>query len=150
MHITLKFIGKTKEKHISEIKSILNEISSQTEAFKLIIKGFGFFGTFPDIRVLCARIDNNPPLLYLHECIESRLQSLHIKNDYRPFNPHLSLGRPRQKLTTKDFPALVEEYQTSLFQEITVDNIIFYESFLEKTGARYIPLHQSTLKMDNT
>ena len=52
MHLTLKFLGDTDEKHVESIKKILDECACVTAPFETVLQGIGVFPNFRQPRVL--------------------------------------------------------------------------------------------------
>lgn len=91
-HLTLAFIGETKQKD-KVIQAMDQTVENAgIEAFVLNIGGFGRFrGRDGDI--FWVGVEKNPVLSYLAEALKQELIKYEFKVDEKEFKPHLTLGR---------------------------------------------------------
>jgi RNA 2',3'-cyclic 3'-phosphodiesterase len=137
IHITLAFLGDTREKMIKPVSSMLEEKCKGTGQFELILKGLGVFRNFRDPRIIWTGLERSEKLIYLNEIIANGLNGLNIELDDRPFNPHLTIGRIKHLDNAESLKLLTEQYQNSELQKISVSEVILYESILLRTGPVY-------------
>jgi RNA 2',3'-cyclic 3'-phosphodiesterase len=140
MHLTLKFLGETTEKQISEIKEILSKVASQFHPFHFTLEGTGYFKSGLQPNVVFAGIKNLSELESLAAGINDNLANVGFSKETRAFKPHLTLGRIKFLKDKKRFYDFLEEYKDTRFQQVKVDEIFFYQSILKPTGPVYIPL----------
>jgi 2'-5' RNA ligase len=147
MHLTLKFLGETKEDQIHAVKEQLEKIATQQDTFTLNIKGTGWFppgNRSP--RILWAGCHESETLLELQNRIERELEKLDFPIEKRKYNPHLTLGRVR---TNKNLDMIVEEFsrlKDKDFGSMKVKKVTLFQSILKPTGAEYIVLSEHELK----
>lgn len=147
MHLTLKFLGETKEDQIPAIQEQVEKIASFWESFNLTIRGPGWFppkNRFP--RILWAGCQENKTLLALQNSIEIELEKMEFCKEKRKYHPHLTLGRVR---TNKNIEKIVNELTLKKdkdFGSMRVKKVTFFQSILKPTGAEYTVLSEHKLK----
>ncbi len=137
MHLTLKFLGKTPEELLPEIKENLSGVAASHRPFYIRIYGAGAFPNTRYPRVIWIGIIDSDELKALQEEIEESMEALGFKKEDRPFSPHLTVGRVR---SPKGKEMLMEELATFKkmdFGNIEVKNISIIKSELKPTGAQY-------------
>jgi 2'-5' RNA ligase len=94
LHLTLAFLGETKEEKIDGLLGIINEIKS--EPFEVSFNNTGCF-THSRKELWWIGADKNSPGLQLLKAIHlqliTSLSALGFTVDNRPFNAHITLGR---------------------------------------------------------
>jgi 2'-5' RNA ligase len=90
-----------------------------------------------DPRVLWAGIEPSDKLNQLFTRLKSGLVELNLKTEDRPFRPHLTLGRIRRMTPGNAMKDLINRFKDSFLQPVHVDEIILYESILNREGAVY-------------
>lgn len=95
-HLTLKFLGETKESAIDEICEALSSI--RFAGFPLVVRGAGFFeGSGLSPRVLWAGTDPNEELSRLRSLVEEAVVQHGFQRDQRLFVPHITIGRAKER-----------------------------------------------------
>jgi RNA 2',3'-cyclic 3'-phosphodiesterase len=140
LHLTLKFLGETTEAQIAEIEETLIKIASQFQPFNFMLEGTGYFKSGRQPSVVFAGIKNLSELESLAAGINVNLANVGFSKETRAFKPHLTLGRINFLKDKKRFYDFLEEYKDTRFQQVKVDEIVFYQSILKPTGPVYIPL----------
>lgn len=145
-HITLQFLGDTDEAHLDAINHHLEEITRNYENLILKIGNPGVFQNIRDPKVLWLDIHKNPALIELKLRIEQCLEGFGYKPDYRPFHPHLTIGRIKNLNNTQNLARIIENNRDRIFQKIKIDHLVVYESILKQEGPEYIALRRHYLK----
>jgi 2'-5' RNA ligase len=140
IHITLSFLGDTDENLVKPLISMLNDHCPGTGKFELILKGAGVFRNLSDPRIIWTGIEPSPKLVHLNTLIIDGLKDLRIKNEERPFKPHLTLGRIKHINEKEILKDLIEKFQYTEIQVIPVNEVLLYESILLQSGPVYKPL----------
>ncbi|MBI5360249.1 MAG: RNA 2',3'-cyclic phosphodiesterase [Planctomycetes bacterium] len=148
MHLTLKFLGDTDEKHVESIKKILDECACVTAPFETALQGIG---VFPDIRrprVLwlgCSAPSGT--ISKLHGFLESKLSALGFPLENRRFLPHLTLARIKSPKNMEFFRGFLgEKHGNLLIGTSRMEGITLFKSDLLKTGAVYTALYKVRMK----
>jgi len=137
MHITLFFLGETGEKQISEIRRKIQDIVKVHKPFVFTCKGLGVFKNINDPRVIWIGIKKSDDLTVLKQKVDIVMQNLGFEIESHNFKPHLTLGRIKHIKNKAILAELIEKYSEYTFQDVSVNEIIFYESILTSQGAIY-------------
>lgn len=146
LHLTLKFLGDTKESLIPDISDKLQKISDNLSGFTVKIAGAGVFKNLRDPRIIWLGIQENNTLFRLKNVIEKDLDSLGFQPETRNFSPHLTIGRVKFLRDRTGLTELLEVFGNKIILQFEVPEIIFYESILKKEGPEYITLGRFKLK----
>jgi 2'-5' RNA ligase len=106
IHLTLKFLGALPESAVAALSSAMHEVA-RTHAVPMVQVGsVGAFPNFRKPRVIWMGVDPEPRLELLHHDVEVACARLGHELDGRPFRPHLTLGRVRDRLAADDTRSL--------------------------------------------
>lgn len=142
LHLTLKFLGEIQEDTISSIEEALEEISRRHPAFEVELSGLGAFPGERRARVVWAGVkEGEENLKLLAEDVESSLEPLGFEEEQRPFHPHATLGRCRDKPLRLNLEGL-----STTPRSFTADRVDLMQSTLTNKGATYSPLASFFLK----
>ena len=145
-HLTLFFLGETVESQINPIALALSKIVKDFKRINLTLKGLGVFKNIRDPRVIWIGLDQNPMLQELHSRIQEIMAGQGFHKDDRPFRPHLTIGRPKRIYDTERLSELIEKNKNRIFQEVTIEEVIFYQSILKQQGPHYYVIDKFSLK----
>ncbi len=138
LHLTLKFLGETKNDLVEKIIEILNSVSSNSKKFKAQIKGVGIFPNISFIKVLWLGIqDNNNKLSLLAEDIDEKMFQLGFKKETRSFVSHLTIARIKSVKNIEKIKCFIQKFCELSFGVFEVDSITLYESILKPQGPEY-------------
>ena len=102
LHVTLKFLGEAPERRIPAIKVALQEAVVRHSPFTLELDGIGMFGGREGLRVLWAAVAGDVLRLEaLARDVNRALSVVGFPPETRPFRPHLTLGRVRDHVPTR-------------------------------------------------
>ena len=147
MHLTLKFLGEINKEKISEIENTLGKVVRNYQPFFLKIKGTGYFPPKKkNPRVLWTGVEADEVLTSLQQTLERELQKIGFPEEKREFHPHLTLGRVKMPSSIQETVSELERHQESVFGEMTVNKITFFQSILKPSGAEYNALSEYQLK----
>ncbi len=136
LHVTLKFIGESREEKVEEIRAALATIHTG-RTIEMSFRGVGFFPNERHPRVFWAGIESGNELAALAGEIERRLVPLGIAAESRPFHPHLTLARFD---SSQGAPALIRALEglgPFEFGQATSGEFYLYRSQLKRGGAEY-------------
>ena len=137
IHLTLKFLGSIDDSQINRIGGALSARMRLFQPFPISAKGLGVFPGPRRPRVLWVGL-SGAQLIPLASGVESALESLSFAPESRPFTPHLTIGRWREKspapvfLTTELAP-----WRAHHFGESIVTSVQLMQSVLRPEGAEY-------------
>ena len=152
IHLTLKFLGEIADTRAEEIRRALAPAIQAQARFSVEVGGFG---VFPDLRAprvlwvgLSGQRDEAVTLARLAAEVDSGLDALGFPREGRPFNPHLTLARIKERAREvgKALAASGLLSQTERFGSLTVDAVSLMRSELKPSGAVYTRLWEVPLK----
>ncbi len=150
IHLTLKFLGDIAAAKISDITSTIEEASREIAPFSLEVKGLGVFPNFKRVRVVWVGVGGDTSRLkLLQQRIESNLVPFGFARESRPFTPHLTLARVRERIAPTEqqsFGQLIAGASFEAAHQFTVDSINLMRSQLTREGAIYRQLTAVSLK----
>jgi 2'-5' RNA ligase len=146
LHVTLKFLGEIPPGSVDGIVSLLLGAGFGIPAFEILVDGAGGFPSLRAPRVLWVGIREQLELVgKLHENMENVLSGAGFPGEGRPFHPHITVGRVRDRLP----PGWGEEYAGAMsggpFGTVMVSSYQLYESRLSPVGAEYAVLRDFPL-----
>jgi 2'-5' RNA ligase len=138
VHLTLRFLGWSSR---AQLEAIAPGIASAAAACPPFEARVGGLGTFPERgapRVLWLGVELPPSVLELQRACERAAQAAGFSAEDRPFAPHLTLGRFRERVRR---PAL-EPVDLGVTR---IDSLALFQSETRAGGAVYTPLLQLAL-----
>lgn len=136
MHITLKFLGGTDSDLVPLILDGIRESTASESPFTVNLRGLGAFPNKRRPSVVWAGIENGEVLAGIAERLETTVEPLGFARETRPYNPHLTLARIRNR-PPPGLEELFEQHAATEFGTVNVDAVKLYQSVLSPTGARY-------------
>jgi len=141
MHVTLAFIGNTEEPMIKRVASVLKNDFLSVGIINFRLRGFGVFRNFNDPRIIWTAIENHDGLMEAHEKVKNGLGGLDIKLEDKQFMPHLTIARIKDLKDKEKLQKLTQKYANIPFQDVTISEIVYYESVLLPSGPLYKPIY---------
>lgn len=146
LHMTLKFLGEQPEERVSAIRDAAAKVASRHRAFTMRLGGVGAFPNFRRPRVVWMGVSADPRLELLHHDVEVACEALGFELDGRPFRPHLTLARVRDKIDAAVLRKLASAARKVNFDgESEVKSLDLMHSVLG-ASARYDKLHAAQLR----
>jgi 2'-5' RNA ligase len=151
MHLTLKFLGDIEE---TQVESIRQALASRVMTVPGFLVEVGSLGVFPDLRmprVFWVGLSDQPGhlqgLLHLAEQVETSLETLGFLRESRPFNPHLTLARIKER--SREVGKVLSDsgilkHETRL-GSLPVERVSLMRSDLKPSGAVYTKLWEIPL-----
>ncbi len=137
IHITLKFLGDTREEQTSKIRDIISEGVRDVEPFKIELVGAGAFPNMNYIKVVWVGAKGAEKLADVASYLEDELEPLGYRKEKRRFSSHLTIARARSARNLEAVKRLLEEKQDEFFGEQLVDRITLKKSELTPKGPIY-------------
>ncbi len=141
MHLTLRFLGNTNTAQVPGLIAGLRRELAGAATPKLALSGLGTFPPQGNPRVIWAGVSGQlDHLTNLQRGAESAVTSLGWPAEQRPFRPHLTLGRIRnraseaQRRAVLDTIAGIEVPGCSIWRP---DHVRLYQSVLTPQGPIY-------------
>jgi RNA 2',3'-cyclic 3'-phosphodiesterase len=129
IHLTLKFLGDITDEQAKVVTAGLSSLPP-FEAFRVDVKGYGFFPNSRRARVLWVGVDAASGLTELAAQVEAAAERAGFAREDRSFTPHLTLARfvtpkPRPVIGTK-----LQEMQDATLGAFDVSGYFLFESSL--------------------
>jgi len=144
LHVTLRFLGATDPAVLPEIT---RRVAVQTRALAPFALRLGEPGAFPSPRrprVIVLGLEPPEPVVALAEAVERGVVDAGLPPEERPFRPHVTLGRVRERRRAAlalDVTAPV----TGLDEAWDVTETVLFQSETLRSGARYTALQRIPL-----
>jgi len=143
IHLTLSFLGDIHPSMQQKIVHAINPLIVRQKPFEFCL---GNLGVFPGARrpnVLWIGLNGDiAPLVSFHKHLQHALMSLGFSGEKRTFKAHLTLGRIKGPVSKNQLAqALCMDISGDKYQFIC-DRLVFYQSQLSSTGAKYSILHE--------
>lgn len=146
LHLTLRFLGQTRLDELPAIRAAIEEVAARHAPFELEVTGGGAFPSLRRPRVLWLGLRRGgESLAALAADLDGRLEPLGWQPEQRPYAAHLTLARADQGPAAAATAALLVETAARLELVWRVEEVVLYESHLERGGARYVALEQASL-----
>jgi 2'-5' RNA ligase len=149
-HLTLKFLGSVAVDRIGEITGAIEGAVQGASPFPLEVKGLGVFPNLRRVQVAWVGISGEADkLVQLQQRIESNLARLGFAPELRPFTPHLTLARLRDRASPDErqrFGQLIADTKFEAAYSFQVDAISLMRSQLTREGAIYSQISSVELK----
>ena len=135
MHITLQFVGDTKEEDIPEIARFSRNIFSEIGKLEFFQPEIQIVpGRFPRLVWVSLKTENREIVKAIGK-IRNKLRELGYEPDSKPLKFHITLGRVKKRLPEHFIV-------TALSQKISAENfevseVVFYRSILRSDGPVY-------------
>ena len=149
-HLTLKFLGSVAVDRIGEITGAMEGAVQEASPFPLEVKGLGVFPNLRRVQVAWVGVSGEvDKLARLQQRIESNLARLGFAPELRPFTPHLTLARLRDRASPDErqrFGQLIADTKFEAAYSFQVDAINLMRSQLTREGAIYSQISSVQLK----
>ena len=139
-HVTLRFLGHRSGEDQTRVARAAEVVARTSAPFSI---AFGGLGVFPDARrphtLWLGLTDGKAALVELAARLDSALAEVGFAPEGRPFVPHLTLARIKQRPAPALMKALLSAaVEPSRKQE--VESFALMESRATGAGVRYVPL----------
>ena len=148
MHITIKFIGEFNLEHQS---SIQKDLQSQLSGLGEIKLSFGKMGVFPNIRnprVAWLGLNSPGQLIKLARTVNVVTSNYGYSHEKRNFSPHLTIGRVRNNVSSRDrelIGQMIANYRFTEIEPFITNKLSFIKSSLTSKGPVYSTLFNTPL-----
>jgi RNA 2',3'-cyclic 3'-phosphodiesterase len=138
IHLTLRFLGDASAAQLEQLRPLLAKAAAACAPGEAQVGGVGTFPERGSPRVLWLGLAVPPQVLELQQACERAAGQIGFPPETRPFRPHLTLGRWRDRAPHPELPA-VDLGTTRL------ETLVLYESELRRDGASYTALARFAL-----
>jgi len=146
IHLTLKFLGNIHPTQAEDIALAVAEEIRDHPPITLRAAGLGAFPSRRKPRVIWIGMEGEVQrLTRIQARVENALEPLGFVREKRPFQPHLTIGRVKDRRKLQAPIDAMAELKIPEFDSFDVTEIILYKSDLRPTGAIYTKLHRMSL-----
>ncbi len=153
IHLTLAFLGELTDERLAAAIQASEMAAQKATPFVYRLKGLGVFGSLQQPRVIWVGVEDQPsgqiqgsPLQRLHSILTKELELGGFEVEKRPFSPHLTLARIKQRLSPSEQQSLQRLLHSKQAAVTSVPYQVNYlsvmKSELSRTGARYTSLRE--------
>ena len=149
LHLTLKFLGNVDARRVDDITQGMRLACRDLAPFELALSDLGVFPNAGRPRVVWAGVQGDlEPLTKLQGNVETDMAALGFGPEKRPFAPHLTLGRVRDRVADSQRRLLgsaVAECSIDAARPWLVEAVHLVRSELGPRGAAYTDLASAPL-----
>jgi 2'-5' RNA ligase len=138
MHLTLRFLGSTDAERRGRLEERLRVAASACPRGEGHVAGLGLFPERGAPRVLWLGLHLPEPVLVLQRECEAAALAAGFPPEERPFRPHLTLGRWKDRVPRPELPP-------ADLGPLPIEELILYRSDLRPGGAVYTALARFAL-----
>jgi 2'-5' RNA ligase len=145
LHVTLKFLGWTRPEAVAAVRDRLRDGLAGKKGFEIEAASVGAFPNPASARVIWIGVrDGSGALAALAGDVESWMTGLGFERETRPFSPHVTLGRVRDRAGT-DCGELLAPWVPLSFGSSLIREVVLYESVTKSNGSEYVALLRAPL-----
>jgi RNA 2',3'-cyclic 3'-phosphodiesterase len=133
IHLTLRFLGPSSSPALERLSARVEPAARACGPCEAPVRGVGFFPSHGPPNVIWIGIDLPPPVIALQAQCERAAVEAGFAPEGRPFRPHVTLGRWRERVRRPAAPA-VDLGVTRL------GPVVLFKSDLRPQGAVHTPL----------
>jgi 2'-5' RNA ligase len=133
VHLTLRFLGDTSPSQVEQLRESLGAAAVLCPRAAVPVVGLGLFPERGSPRVLWLGLELPQPMTELQAACEASAVAAGFSRETRPFSPHLTLGRWRDRAARPELPAVE-------LGPVALDTLVLFRSELRPDGAVYTEL----------
>ena len=134
IHLTLRFLGPSQPPQLERLEPALATAAARSPKLRARVSGAGMFPERGSPSVLWIGLEAQPDLGPLQAACERAVRDAGFAPERRPFRPHLTVGRWRERL--RERPTLPE----LAIGETTLERLVLFKSELRPDRAHHTPL----------
>jgi 2'-5' RNA ligase len=138
LHLTAKFLGDCPEPAAEALAVAVAGAATGHQPVPVVVGGVGAFPNFRRPRVVWIGVDGGGRLELLHHDVEVACAKVGYEPEGRPFRPHVTLGRVRERSGEGASRELATAARAVPFREdALVTSVDLMASQLSRGGSRY-------------
>ena len=146
LHLTMHFLGDVLYSDINRVCAAAQEAVGQLEPFSIHLHGLGAFPDLHRPRVIWVGVsEGHAELVELQKSLKGPLGQLGYPSDKSVFRPHITIGRVKRFGQLDGFAEAAEGLQDADFGACAVDELVVYQSDLQRGGPQYTPISELEL-----
>ncbi len=144
IHLTLKFLGNISPGMTGRITSAIESATREIRPLRIQVKGLGAFPNVNRVNIVwVGLVGDIERLVLLQKRIDAQLSPLGFKPENRPFTPHLTIARIRDRASSEERRQLGRLINETIFDEshpVDVSSVNLMQSQLTREGPIYSPI----------
>ena len=139
IHITVIFLGYVNEDKIDDIKEKVNPVVKGFSVFQTRLNGIGVFPNWRRPRVIWIGLNGEiERLSNFREKLQTGLKVLGLKEEKRPFRPHLTIGRFKGLVDRdEELKSILDRYHDLSCDLQYLRELVLFKSDLKPDGPVY-------------
>lgn len=139
IHLTVVFLGSVPAEDLEVMEQPIHEICSGFSPFSIALKGLGCFPHARSPRVIWVGLEGEiERMARFRDSLQGRLVPFGIKEEKRPFRPHLTLGRFNSfRRTDRELEEILERYRDLASPVCPLGELVLFKSDLRRGGSIY-------------
>lgn len=150
LHITLKFLGDVQQDKRGDLQTAIANSIGGIGPFELKIHSGGVFPTIKKPRILWAGFDISKELSVLVNNLENEFEKIGYSKDLKPFQPHITLARIPDYVSTMipvEKDEIIQNLEKIDLPPFTVNKISLMKSILLPGKPEYQVISTQNLKV---
>jgi len=150
IHLTIVFLGSIEANVVEDLKETVGSIAKGFTGFTVKLSGVGVFPNFRKPRVLWIGLDGDREgLSRLRDKLQDALTVFGLREEKRPFQAHLTLGRFKDRLDDdEELKQVLERYHDMTSELYSLDELVLFKSDLKPSGPVYTKMASWPLKTE--
>jgi len=150
IHLTMIFLGSVNQDVIDEIKERVPSVVERFSTIKTRLNGVGVFPHWRKPRVVWVGLDGEiERLSNLRDELQAELKALGLRQEKRPFRPHLTIGRFKGIVNRdEELKWILDRYHDITSDHHYLNELILFKSDLRPDGPVYTRMATWPLKTD--
>lgn len=139
IHLTIIFLGSVNEDAIDDIKEKVHRVVKGFSVFKTRLSGIGVFPNWRRPRVIWVGLNGETERLSrFRDELQTELKVFGIREEKRPFSPHLTIGRFKGILDwDEELKLILDKYHDISSDLQHLNELILFKSALKPDGPVY-------------
>lgn len=151
IHLTMIFLGSVNEDAIDEIKEKVHLVVNRFSTIRTRLNGVGVFPHWRKPRVIWVGLNGEiETLSNLRDQLQSELKVLGLREEKRPFRPHLTIGRFKDRADRdEELKSILDRHHDITSNLHHLNELILFKSDLKPAGPVYTRMATWPLRVEN-
>ncbi len=151
IHLTMIFLGSVNEDAIDEIKEKVHLVVNRFSTIRTRLNGVGVFPHWRKPRVIWVGLNGEiETLSNLRDQLQSELKVLGLREEKRPFRPHLTIGRFKGRVDRdEELKSILDRHHDIASNLHHLNELILFKSDLKPDGPVYTRMATWPLRVEN-
>ena len=151
IHLTMIFLGSVNEDAIDEIKEKVHLVVNRFSTIRTRLNGVGVFPHWKKPRVIWVGLNGEiETLSNLRDHLQSERKALGLREEKRPFRPHLTIGRFKDRVDRdEELKSILDRHHDITSNLRHLNELILFKSDLKPDGPVYTRMATWPLRVEN-